>query len=284
MGLALNNLACLAGDAGESKHAADLFAQTAALLREVGDLGGAARALTNLASVALSLGEIIPARRAVDEALEMLSRIQDRASSARISTVLAAVQVAQGDLHGAQTTAHLVWPDLTSLGLWEYAAQLLVTLADLRTRQGESAAAVALLASEVQLRTQHGVARGGHEERLRGSVQAQAFALLDPSARAAAQTEGERLGAARLVLDTPQEGPRADRADLASGLTVRELEVLHLLAAGLSNKAIARELELSVNTVRGYLTVIFGKLNTTNRTAAARVALERGLLKVERRT
>jgi DNA-binding NarL/FixJ family response regulator len=66
--------------------------------------------------------------------------------------------------------------------------------------------------------------------------------------------------------------------DLAEGLTPRETEVLTLLADGLPNKAIARHLEISDETVKFHLGSIFGKLGASNRTDAVRQALRRGLV------
>ncbi|MCV9999422.1 response regulator transcription factor [Pararhizobium sp. YC-54] len=52
-------------------------------------------------------------------------------------------------------------------------------------------------------------------------------------------------------------------------LTEREYDVLRLVASGLSNKRIARDLDLHEKTVKHYLTRIFTKLNVSNRTEAA---------------
>jgi DNA-binding NarL/FixJ family response regulator len=60
------------------------------------------------------------------------------------------------------------------------------------------------------------------------------------------------------------------------GLSERELEVLRLVAQGLTNTKIAEQLVLSPLTVNAHLRSIFNKLDVTSRTAAARVALERG--------
>lgn len=65
----------------------------------------------------------------------------------------------------------------------------------------------------------------------------------------------------------------ADEGDVNLGeLTVREREVLALLAEGLSNKEIAARLYLSVRTVEGHLTTAYGKLNVHSRTEAALLA------------
>jgi two-component system, NarL family, response regulator LiaR len=65
----------------------------------------------------------------------------------------------------------------------------------------------------------------------------------------------------------PAEGP----------LTEREIQVLRLVALGLSNKDIADKLVLSERTVRTHVSNILGKLHLANRTQAARYALREGL-------
>jgi len=58
----------------------------------------------------------------------------------------------------------------------------------------------------------------------------------------------------------------------------RELEVLGLVARGLTNRAIAARLHISEATVKTHLVHVFAKLGVDDRTAAVTVALERGLL------
>jgi len=62
------------------------------------------------------------------------------------------------------------------------------------------------------------------------------------------------------------------------GLTPKELEILRLLAMGMSNKEIGRELCLAEKTVKNYLSTIFQKLQISDRVQAAIYALKRGLL------
>jgi two-component system, NarL family, response regulator LiaR len=76
-----------------------------------------------------------------------------------------------------------------------------------------------------------------------------------------------------LLLGPPDEaGPGTD-------LTARERDVLPLLAAGRTNKAIARELGLTEGTVRIYVSAILAKLGAANRTEASVVAIRDHLIK-----
>jgi DNA-binding NarL/FixJ family response regulator len=61
-------------------------------------------------------------------------------------------------------------------------------------------------------------------------------------------------------------------------LTDREQEVLQWLAQGASNETISRQLNITVGTVKAYLTAIFEKLDVTSRTQAALQALKLGLI------
>jgi len=84
---------------------------------------------------------------------------------------------------------------------------------------------------------------------------------------------------ARLFRRPPPE-PFAvnDRALESLGISGREREVLGLLAAGRSNKEIARDLELSPNTVKTHVSKLFEKLAVRRRTEAISRARELGIL------
>ena len=77
-------------------------------------------------------------------------------------------------------------------------------------------------------------------------------------------------------VDDSSPRTRRQASELAPGglaaLTARETEVLDLVAEGLSNEQIARELYISLNTVRHHLKNIFLKTHTSNRTQAASFA------------
>ncbi|MCI0554201.1 MAG: response regulator transcription factor, partial [Anaerolineae bacterium] len=66
--------------------------------------------------------------------------------------------------------------------------------------------------------------------------------------------------------------------NLIDPLSQRELEVLRLIADGATNKEIAQELVLTVNTVKRHISNIFGKLHVSNRVQAIAQARELNLL------
>ncbi|GAA3835862.1 response regulator transcription factor [Sphaerisporangium flaviroseum] len=68
------------------------------------------------------------------------------------------------------------------------------------------------------------------------------------------------------------------RAPAVESLSKRETEVLALVARGLTNAEVGRELFISETTVKTHLLRIFGKLGVSDRTAAVTTALARGIL------
>jgi DNA-binding CsgD family transcriptional regulator len=87
----------------------------------------------------------------------------------------------------------------------------------------------------------------------------------------------EELGAAP-DLAAVRRLSRRTPADRPGGLTLREVQVLRLVAAGRSNRAIAEELILAEKTVHRHLSNIFAKLGVGSRTAATAFAFEHQLV------
>jgi DNA-binding NarL/FixJ family response regulator len=117
--------------------------------------------------------------------------------------------------------------------------------------------------------------------RTRMLVGAACGALGDADARTleleAAQTTFAELGATpdlERVASDLSASPSVD----AHGLTGREVEVLRLVAAGRSNRAIADELVISEHTVARHLQNVFAKLGVSSRTAASAFAFEHHLV------
>jgi DNA-binding CsgD family transcriptional regulator len=76
------------------------------------------------------------------------------------------------------------------------------------------------------------------------------------------------------------EDPKQVDKPFVEPLTKRELEILRLVAIGQSNKEIAGDLNISMDTVKSHLKAIYVKLGVSNRTEAGNVARRRGLLTV----
>jgi DNA-binding CsgD family transcriptional regulator len=87
---------------------------------------------------------------------------------------------------------------------------------------------------------------------------------------------GTWVGARAFAAPPPVPFDGNPKALAALGLSGRELDVLHELAAGHSNKEIAARLHVSPNTVKTHVARVFGKLGARRRTEAIRRARELG--------
>jgi LuxR family maltose regulon positive regulatory protein len=105
--------------------------------------------------------------------------------------------------------------------------------------------------------------------------------LYEAAARGIAPKYAQRLLAAFPVPEMEQEGSpdkQAPESDLIVPLSERELEVLQLIAEGLTNPEIASRLFLSLHTVKTHTRNIYGKLGVRNRTQAVSRARALGIL------
>jgi DNA-binding NarL/FixJ family response regulator len=98
--------------------------------------------------------------------------------------------------------------------------------------------------------------------------------------RSVAAGEAFLAPAAQRQLMDLLRNPQPDR----DALTAREASVLRLIAEGLSNKQIARRLDLTEGTVKGYVSQILAKLHVDDRTQAALYAVRVGLHEEPHRT
>jgi two-component system nitrate/nitrite response regulator NarL len=91
-----------------------------------------------------------------------------------------------------------------------------------------------------------------------------------------------RVADGEVVLEPLTQGSMAtrlrERVSAGPALTARELEILHLLAAGLSAPRIADELVIGTTTVKTHLANAYDKLGVTDRAAAVAEAMRRGLI------
>jgi DNA-binding NarL/FixJ family response regulator len=80
-------------------------------------------------------------------------------------------------------------------------------------------------------------------------------------------------------LSEPEPLPSSEPAEPPDGLTTRETEVLVLIADGLSNQEIARELHVSTATVKTHINNLFAKTGLKDRAQAVRYAYGKGLVR-----
>jgi DNA-binding CsgD family transcriptional regulator len=98
------------------------------------------------------------------------------------------------------------------------------------------------------------------------------------SRRQPAPADRDGAGAADAADRAAPERDAAAVARVPAALTAREREVLHLLAEGLSNPQIAARLVVSPETVKSHVASILAKLGARDRTEAALIALDSGVL------
>jgi len=104
--------------------------------------------------------------------------------------------------------------------------------------------------------------------------------LADRLAALLGSIPGLRLGAPgeQAAATVVARNPRSMPEDIA--LTQRELDVLALMAEGASNKMIARQLSISVHTVKFHVGSLLDKLDATGRTDAVAHAARRGVIEL----
>jgi predicted ATPase/DNA-binding CsgD family transcriptional regulator len=236
------------------------FAEALELFRQRGDRYGMSFALsmTGFASLAN------PAP--VEESLTLSRALGDAQGAARALFLLGWIELERGEVQSARArfgeavelSALLRHPYLVAY-TFESAAAIAAAVG--QTRRCARLAAAAAAVRERSQTTAAVPIRERYVTRV-GEVGA-----------AGAPSEDEALEEARTVC-----GPPASAAVGAVTLTAREVEVLRLVAAGLTDAAIASELYVSVRTVNAHLRSVYTKLGVTSRAAATRIAVTEKLL------
>jgi DNA-binding NarL/FixJ family response regulator len=112
---------------------------------------------------------------------------------------------------------------------------------------------------------------------LKDTPREQLIAAIRGTVAGATHVDPQVAGKLFRQLAQPGSAP-APHSTIGADLTEREREILKLLAAGLPNADIADRLHLSKGTVQNYISNIFVKLDVTDRTQAAVIALRHGLV------
>jgi predicted ATPase/DNA-binding CsgD family transcriptional regulator len=238
---------------GDPEHATALIEEAVELARERrrGFMGLLSRPLDNLGWAALLSGELGRAKAQFGENL-MLSKVRgDKVTLLMSLEGLACVAGAEGEtiraarLFGA---AEALMEAIHYRLVPQERAVLEPYRASVRSRLGEAA-------------WEKAVAEGGAT----GLDQATAYAL-------------SKERSSKHLSPTRSQPPVSSTPEHPGGLSPREVEVLGLVAEGLTNAQIAQRLFLSPRTVQRHLNSIYHKLGVSSRTAATRFAIEHGLL------
>ena len=246
-------------------------------------------AFLGLAELAFDRGDF---RAAVDHVDRYLRRVptQNRTDRAAGLELLVRAHATAGNLDGARTAL----AELTGI-------TAMVTTVPLKASNSLAAGWVAMASGDPDEARRHFedavdrfVQSNAPYEVARARIElARALASLDRTDAAAIEArraidvltelkaELEISRARRLLDSLPRESSGADapaRARSDSGLTAREVEVLRLVAQGLTNQDIAEKLFVSDHTVHRHLANILNKLSVSSRAAAVAQAARRGLL------
>jgi predicted ATPase/DNA-binding CsgD family transcriptional regulator len=274
----------------QDQLSAEQFAeQSLAHFREQDNILYSAAPLSLLGLIHLGRGELGAARAVLEDSLAIDKQFGTEAED--IHLAIGRLLALQGDVAAARREYQ---ESLSLLFKWNVAqenvAASLEGLAALETGQGAPHLAARLWGAAAALREAIGapiypVYRASYEQAV-----AQVSAALGEQAFRAFWTEGRSmtpeqvLGAREAVMITPgvSSVPRLPAAppspSYPAGLTPREVEVLRLLALGLSDAQIAEQLVISPRTVNRHTTSLYSKLNVSSRNAATRYALEHNLL------
>jgi predicted ATPase/DNA-binding CsgD family transcriptional regulator len=258
MGTALGHLGRVAALRGELDEARELYRRSLATARRIGDIVTIGNALNGLGMNACATGDHAAAGQYIAEGLHLM------ADSGFMRLMLTFVASAGDWLLQTGQPAAAVEPLM--LAQTHPASDR-----DTRSRARQLLAAVqATLAPETYATA---------VERERSAEPAQLAGQLVPlllAPPAAGGTPSPRAVEPEPAPVTPP--PAAVAVALVEPLTARELDILRLIAVGRSNREIADQLFLSVNTVRSYSQQLYGKLSVGSRTQAVARARELGLL------
>jgi predicted ATPase/class 3 adenylate cyclase/DNA-binding CsgD family transcriptional regulator len=288
MARSLSTLASALFDSqGDPATIRTLLEESLVLSREVGDKEGIETCLLVSGQLALSQGDIATARALAEKSLVINREIGNWEHTALSLFDLARVEARQGDNVAARALyEQSLAIEIEGNSTWDIDL-FLEGLAGVVAAQGEPAWAARLYGAAAALRDANSIPivpvyRGEYERSV-----AAARAQLGEQAFAAAWAEGRAMTAEQALAAQGQVAlPTATPGELSSsqttavpprhpnGLTARELEVLRLVALGLTNPQIAEKLVISPQTVHAHLRSIYSKLGVTTRSAATRFAVE----------
>jgi predicted ATPase/DNA-binding CsgD family transcriptional regulator/transcriptional regulator with XRE-family HTH domain/Tfp pilus assembly protein PilF len=287
----LLNLGLIAQDQGDYGRAVSLHEESLALYRELGIREGIANVLDNLGQAAYYQGDYERAAAFHEESLALHRELDYKMGIATALNNRGLVARAQDQYQLAAACYRESLTICRGLGYQERIAEGLEGLAAVAVAQRQPRHGAWLLGCAERLRETIGVPvspadRADYDrqvEALRAQLGPAAFRTAWDNGRAMTPEQviaahDQTLPSSQSAAAVPLASDPAPEGDPAPDLTAREVEVLRLLAGGLTNAEIAERLVVSTHTVNAHLRSIFSKLGVTKRTAAARYAIDHGLV------
>lgn len=250
----------------------ELCGPSLAAFRELGDAEGETWALINLGSAALYGGKPDKARTLLEEALTAARRVGYREGVAWSLNQLGVAAHRRGDTPGAEKLLRESLKVHRELGDQWRIASVIEALATTSRNLPERSARLFGAAEALRERLSAPIPPVERPDRDDGLS-----AALGDGRFESAFAEGRTMGLEEATALAMQTTPRS-AGPIPHGLSAREVEVLALVAEGLTNAEVAEKLFLSPRTVGHHLRTIYRKLGVPSRTAAAKVAIERGLI------
>jgi predicted ATPase/DNA-binding CsgD family transcriptional regulator len=281
---ALSNAGFVASGQGQHQRAITLNEQAVDLFLDEGEKWGAAIQLCFLAVAWRNRGDHGRANRLAERGLALSREVGERQAITAALYTLATLAQAERDHERARDLFEEGLTFSAELGNEADVAHCLEGLASIAGVEGRIVCAARLWGAEEALLEKIEAAvytyvpdRSFHRSRV-----AAARARLDEEAFEAAWAEGRAMSLGQAIecaLDrstTPEE--TAIPETYPAGLSAREVEVLRLVAQGMTNSQVAEKLFISSRTVNWHLGSIYRKLGFSSRTEATRFAVEHNLL------
>jgi predicted ATPase/DNA-binding CsgD family transcriptional regulator len=253
--------------------------------RQVGDREGIAESTAVTGMVALGKGDYETARPLLREARRVMEELGDPRGVAKMTVALADVDLNDGDPRAAQAFYEEAMMLLRDVEDKWWTAWCLEGLAEVAATGAQATRSVTLFGAAACLREAIGAPRPPAFLAYYERDLATARGRLDEKAFEAAWEKGRAMGlkaAIEYALQpsaTPEPVVSMDSMSVRPwGLTGREVEVLLLVADGLTDGQVARKLYISPRTVGRHLGSIYKKLDVPSRAAAAKKAVEQGLI------
>ena len=276
---------------GEQAIVHPLLQECLALARATGDETRMADALQVAARGALGRGDVARARSFIEECLAFSKEKGYRAGITESLAVYGQVTFAQGDYVTARAFYEESLTLAREMGFKRLIPVDLEGLAAVFAAQGEPLRAARFWGAAEALREAMSMPLPPLESPGYKRAVAAVRAQLGRQVFTTAWSEGrtmipEEVLATLEPVKAPQSVPKAPLSVLPAktlpsypdGLTVREVEILRLVAQGLTDAQIAEQLVISPRTVNWHLTSIYSKIQVSSRSAATRYAIEQELV------